>query len=259
MTIMFLLRATAHAADHHKQFKACATKIKGQWTCATCHLSFARLEFSAWLRRRQAGQDGTQECNHCVQALAIDRAAARARRRLEAHRRKTRQRAILAQIRAEIASVVQKRNDHSAKRQQPPAQPNCSSQRRGTIERKRTRQQNRDDEDGATAAGKRRCVFSPSQHEGRKDAVEGRQTRIEYKCPYCHATIQSTVRNGLVTVTGHCGKQFRVRDGVVARGNTQPCPKCGAKIQSTLARGQIWCKHKTPNGKVCPTTRWYVK
>ena len=40
---------------------------------------------------------------------------------------------------------------------------------------------------------------------------------LEYECPYCHVAIYSTVESGNVKTTGHCGKQFRVRGGVVAR------------------------------------------
>ena len=72
---------------------------KGHWTCATCHFSFPPMEFSAWQRHRLSGQNGTQECNRCIQCHTVRRAAARARKRVEARRRTTRQRAIMEQVR----------------------------------------------------------------------------------------------------------------------------------------------------------------
>ena len=81
----------------------------------------------------------------------------------------------------------------------------------------------------------------------------------KYQCPYCQASTESTIKNGKVNVAGHCGKQFRVSNGQVARGNTHACPLCGTKVQSARAYGQIKCNHTKPNGKACPTTRWYVK
>ena len=75
---------------------------KGHWTCATCHFSFPQMEFSAWLRHRPSGRDGTQECNRCIQFHTVRRAAARARKRLEARRRTTQQRAIMEQVRTEL-------------------------------------------------------------------------------------------------------------------------------------------------------------
>ena len=58
---------------------------------------------------------------------------------------------------------------------------------------------------------------------------------------------------------GHCGKQFRVRNGVVARSFTHACPSCGTKVCSAKASGRIRVKHNKPNGKVCPTTVWVRK
>ena len=82
---------------------------------------------------------------------------------------------------------------------------------------------------------------------------------LAYKCPHCQATVRSTVSDGTVHVRGHCGRQFRVRKGVVSRLNSISCPTCGTRVLSTRTRGQIQGKHTKPNGKACPTTRWYVK
>ena len=69
----------------------------------------------------------------------------------------------------------------------------------------------------------------------------------------------SSVRTGNVQVAGHCGKQFRVRNGVVVRSFTHACPRCGTEVQSAKASGRIQSQHKKPNGKACPTTEWVGK
>ena len=81
----------------------------------------------------------------------------------------------------------------------------------------------------------------------------------EYECPYCQAKTYSIVRTGTVHVAGHCGKQFRVRNGDVVRSFTHACPSCGTQVQSAKASGRIQSKHKKPNGKACPTTVWVQK
>ena len=244
--------ASAWKARHADRRICKACMKKGHWTCATCHLSLAHIDFSAWLRRRPSGPNGTQECNHCIQSLAARRAAVRARGWLEARRRRIRQRAILEQVRAEIASAVLTRNS-------------CQ----GTKQRKRPRPQNGNDASDSPTRARRgettRVVPNPPQNDAREDSFEvcgnpgvpQAPTWKEYKCPFCQATIQSTVQNGSVKTTGH--QTFRARNGLVVRGNRHSCPKCGAEVQSACARGQIRSKHKMSNGKACPTTRWYVK
>ena len=80
-----------------------------------------------------------------------------------------------------------------------------------------------------------------------------------YECPFCHMTVHSSLETGNVHVSGHCGKQFRVRDGEVTRAFTHACPKCGAEVSSTVARGKLGVSHRLPNGRPCPITRWTVK
>ena len=83
--------------------------------------------------------------------------------------------------------------------------------------------------------------------------------RMEYECPYCRVTIYSAVESGKVKAVGHCGQQFRVRNGVVARGFAHACPTCGQQIQSAKSIGRIKSTHKRPDGKTCPRTSWVVK
>ena len=130
---------------------------------------------------------------------------------------------------------------------QSPARPSTPSQWQGANDRKRRRPQNSsdasDNEKCVSTADKRRCFPRPPQEaEARTVRVEGcghagvsqTATWMDYKCPSCQTTIQSTIRNGKVKVRGHCGKQFRVRDGLVARGYTHSCPKCGTEVQSPI-------------------------
>ena len=74
---------------------------------------------------------------------------------------------------------------------------------------------------------------------GARGSNDRADRRRAYECPYCHVTIYSTVESGNVKAAGHCGKQFRVRSGVVVRGFTHACPKCGQQIQSANPSGRI--------------------
>ena len=161
-------------------------------------------------------------------------------------------------------------DDNEAKPNPPPVPPCMGPRRQDASDRKRKRRADSSEPRcKVTSAGvaDRKDVPQPRQDKARKDTLHARQNQnvapgtawIEYQCPYCHASACSTVRNGTVHATGHCGKQFRVKNGLVVRANTHSCPKCGTEVQSARARGQIQCKHKTPNGKACPTVRWYVK
>ena len=98
-------------------------------------------------------------------------------------------------------------------------------------------------------------------HEQVLGTTEGRRAteRTEYACPYCQEKTYSSVRTGKVQVAGHCGKQFRVRNGFVVRSFTHACPRCGTEAQSAKASGRIQSQHKKPNGKACPTTEWVGK
>ena len=123
--------------------------------------------------------------------------------------------------------------------------------------------------DGTSAAATKEllCVPKPPQDEGSSHISQGNASPraapatgwVKYQCPYCGASIESTIKNGKVKVTNHCGKQFRVSNGQVVRRHMHACLKCGTQVQSACARGRIQCNHEKPNGKACPTTWWYVK
>ena len=114
--------------------------------------------------------------------------------------------------------------------------------------------------DGRPKDAERRKATEEERAQGRKQLL-GRRKREEtdqneYACPYCRATIYSAVRSGTVNVAGHCGKQFRDRNGIVTRAFAHACPTCGTEVQSAKACGRIQSKHKKPDGKACPTKQW---
>ena len=69
-----------------------------------------------------------------------------------------------------------------------------------------------------------------------------------YECPFCHVTVHTSLETGEVHVSGHCGKQFRVRDGQVRRAFTHACPEMwhGGVFDHCPREAQI----------VAPATQW---
>ena len=110
----------------------------------------------------------------------------------------------------------------------------------------------------------KQSIIPPGERSQGHEQVLGPQNgqateRTEYECPYCQEKTYSSVWTGKVHARGHCGKEFRVRNGVVVRAFTHACPKCGTEVQSAKAAGKIQSKHKTPKGKTCGTTAWIRK
>ena len=70
--------------------RACATKSRGSWTCRTCRQVLPHHSFTAFRRRRPAGQNGTQVCDKCLQATVIKPIAAMAALRLSRSRQRER-------------------------------------------------------------------------------------------------------------------------------------------------------------------------
>ena len=228
----------------------CATKLRGCWTCQACRQTIPKSHFQTFLQTHPAGQHGNQVCDTCQRTTALQRYAARTAGRLQRHRARTRRREVLEEVRREVTAIVQSR---SAQQQDmsrappsprhadgPKAQESHPGPRHDAAPRKRT-----------WAEDEHTPEHSPRQQET--------PAMLAYKCPHCQATVRSTVSDGTVHVRGHCGRQFRVRKGVVSRLNSISCPTCGTRVLSTRTRGQIQGKHTKPNGKACPTTRWYVK
>ena len=273
---------------------ACAGAQRGRWTCAACGAIVSKLNFTTWCRHRPSGQNGTQVCDECYRARTLTCIAVKARGRLRKRRTTIRRREILQEVRAEVESMararrlqpqLQKTSSLSQTEQQTvtgmetertshttKCRPSLAATKQQSANRRKRKYPSHGSETGsngtrADAMQKMPRIPKPpqdkdrshiSQHRGKPHTAEA-TTWVKYQCLYCEASIESTTKNGTVNVGGHCGKQFRVRNGQVCRGQTHACPKCGAKVQSARARGQIKCSHKKPNGKACSTTRWYVK
>ena len=269
--------ASAWKARHTERRICKACTKTGNWTCAACHLSFAPMEFGAWLRRRPSGRDGTQICDDCNRAMKLTGLAAKARGRLQKRRTTLRRREILQEVRAEVERMVRAQRTVIGMEKEPKPnmtqfQPSIATKTSESVNTRKRKSpwdgsETYSNGTGADAAKEIACVPKLRHDEGSRDrsqrsekprAVEA-PTKQKYKCPYCQASTESAIKNGNVKVAGHCGKQFRVSNGQVARENTHACPQCGTKVQSARAYGQIKCSHTKPNGKACPTTRWYVK
>ena len=210
-----------------------ACQKHGQWTCIVCNTRRLRTYFSRWGQARACGQDGRQKCNICLHMM---HARQRTNARLQRRRRKVAEEKV-AKVLREVRAEIQEAN---AKKRPRSNEPPTVAERKGAAE---------EPEEGR-------------QH--RHEQVLGLQTgeakeRNEYECPYCHAKTYSGVRTGKVQVAGHCGKQFRVRNGDVVRSFTHACPSCGTMVQSAKASGRLRIKHQKPNGKACPTTVWVGK
>ena len=186
--------------------------------------------FEYWTQTRTSGCNGRQKCNICIK---LTRAGKTTNARLRRRRRKVaaeKVAKVLQAVRAQIQEAKAKRRAEAEER------PKRTGRKRATEEARRQGHAQ---------------VLEPQQGH----AVE----RKEYECPYCQEKIYSGVRTGNVQVAGHCGQQFRVRDGVVVRAFTHACPSCGTKVRSAKASGRLRIKHRKPNGKPCPTTVWVGK
>ena len=234
--------------------RACATKARGRWTCATCRQTLPKESFTTFAKSRPSGRDGTQVCDACQQVVVVKPIAARAAMRLTRRRQKVRNKEILDEVREEIAVQVRVRGtgrealeEPAPKRARPHRGPSTNLDNKFVAHEQEQAQR--------IPQGERR-----QGHEQVLGTTEGRATeRKEYACPYCQEKTYGSVRTGKVQVAGHCGKQFRVRNGVVVRSFTHACPRCGTEVQSAKASGRIQSQRKKPNGKACPTTEWVGK
>ena len=98
--------------------RSCAAKVRGHWSCSVCQEQRPVKEFSAWKERHAYQQDGTQRCNDCLQEALVGAIAqrvkaklARLRKRIKTEhqaaivaKKKQRNAAILAEVRALIAA-----------------------------------------------------------------------------------------------------------------------------------------------------------
>ena len=103
---------------------------------------------------------------------------------------------------------------------------------------------------------------SSSQPNNRAD-LPSRATHspvYNYVCPFCQKPSQSRVYTGTVDHRNHCGKQFRVTNGVVSRAaeHQHQCPKCGVFVTSSKSFGRIRVRHKNAAGRTCTQQSWTV-
>ena len=221
-----------------------ACQKRGQWTCSVCKTRRLQTHFSQWAKNHK-GQHGRQQCNICIHMM---HARERTHARLQRRRRKVAQEKVakvLQEVRAAIQQAKTKKRQRSQERPQGAGR-TCTREER-EEERKRG-------DEHVLGLGKGKAT-EQNEYLGKGKATE----QNEYECPYCQAKTYSIVRTGTVHVAGHCGKQFRVRNGDVVRSFTHACPSCGTQVQPAKASGRIQSKHKKPNGKACPTTVWVQK
>ena len=276
--------ASAWKARHIERRICKACMNKGSWTCATCHLSLAHMAFSAWLRHRPSGRDGTQICDECYRARKLTRITAKARERLQKRRTTLRRREILQEVRAEVESMVRGRSaqpqQHKSSsphqtQQQPVTdmrekepKPNMTQLRPGLAgtrgppsanDRKRKSPSDgsvtRSNETSADAAEEIRCIPKPprvkdkryiAQHSDNPRAAPA-TTSVKYQCPYCQASAESTIKNGTVHVAGHCGKQFAsAMDGSLAGTRTlAPSAARRSNLRASVAKSNAATRSPT--------------
>ena len=235
-----------------------ACQRHGNWTCSVCKTRRLLTHFSLW-RKKRRGQHGKQKCNICI---LVKHARQQTHARLKRRRRKITEAKVakvLQEVHTEIQQIKRKQragSEGSAKSQKTiEASPTEHKNARIQMHKPHAHIQAQDTEIPRVneKQGSHGQDYRPPSAKKPSDKV------LEYECPYCHVTIYSTVESGKVKATGHCGKQFRVRGGVVARSFAHACPKCGQQIQSTKESGRIRSTHKTPEGNPCTKASWVSK
>ena len=198
-------------------------------------------DFSAWREQRAYQQDGTQRCNDCVQQALVDAIAQRVHAklaRLRARIKKEQQAANLSEKKRRNAAIVADIRALIAAQSFRTSCPDATT----TPDNHMPPQTNH--------------ATSPPSNTA---ALEPPKTTHAYTCPFCSGTVHSSVHTGQVNHRTHCGKQFRVQNGiVVGRMCHHLCPQCGATVQSTKTAGRIQIKHKTPQGRPCSCQSWQV-
>ena len=100
----------------------------------------------------------------------------------------------------------------------------------------------------ARNADRRICKDCASNVKG-----ERARERFQYACPFCEASVTSSVRTGHIDHRHACGNRFRVKDGhVAAREFVYVCPFCEGTLASNVKTGRM--DHRTVRGN-----QFYVK
>ena len=218
---------------------------QGHWTCSVCKTRRLLTHFSLW-RKQHPAHYGTQKCNICIH---VKHARQQTHARLKRTRSKIKEAKVtkvLQEVRIKIQQIKRKQQTESGS--------NAKSQK--TVKEH-------------SGEHKEACIHMSKPHahiqvnteipqvneqqgshgQDHRNAKKPSAKLLEYECPYCHVTIYSPVESGQVQVTGHCGKRFRVHNGVVTRSFTH----------TTKESGKIQSKHKTPDGKTCTMVSWVSK
>ena len=172
--------ASAWKARHTERRICKACTKKGNWTCASCHRALVHMGFSAWLRHRPSGQDGTQICDECYRAKRWTCITAQGRRRLQKRRTTLRRREILQEVRAEVESMVRARRTVTGMEKE--SKPNMTQFQLCSIETNTSENANnrkrkspaagsetRSNGTSADATKEMLCVPKPRQDEGSSD------------------------------------------------------------------------------------------
>ena len=227
----------------------CQAKTCGHWTCAVCKESKSKKQFSVFLQKEPSGQHGRQVCNTChvatVQAAIRKRAAVLSAARVEPLRKRMRHTRVLKETWEAIAQERLTRTCPMEKETKP-----SNSQQSSALAFT---------QDQKTVAAAKTPVIQPGgpATEKRKEHQDARCTSLRtYMCPACGKATKSTLFTGKVQTQGHCGRQFRVANGIVCKRYMHTCPTCGTKVESTKSQGRIQVKHKNATGRDCKTHQW---
>ena len=235
-----------------------ACQRHGNWTCSVCKTRRLLTHFSLW-RKKHRGQHGKETCNICIQ---LKHARQHTHARLKRRRRKITEAKVakvVQEVHAEIQQIKRKQrggSEGSAKSQKT-AEASPAEHKKARIQMHKPHAHIRAQDTEIPRVNENQG--SHGQDYRPPSAKKPSDKLLEYECPYCHVAIYSTVESGKVKATGHCGKQFRVRGGVVARSFAHACPKCGQQIQSSKESGRIQSTHKTPDGNTCTKASWVIK
>ena len=240
-------------------YRVCtACQRHGNWTCSVCKTRRLLTHFSLW-RKKHRGQHGKETCNICIH---VKHARQHTHARLKRRRRKITEAKVakvLQEVHTEIQQIKRKQrggSEGSAKSQKT-VEASPAENKKAHIQMHKPHAHIRAQDTEIPRVNEKQG--SHGQDYRPPSAKKPSDKLLEYECPYCHVAIYSTVESGNVKATGHCGKQFRVRGGVVARSFAHACPKCGQQIQSSKESGRIQSTHKTPDGNTCTKASWVIK
>ena len=226
--------AAAWKARHvdRRVCRACARKQRGWWQRHTCYVRKEPSQFSAWLAKRTAGQDGRQICNGCKALQVACRYAGRANHRLARLRARAAQNRVHDRLPALPADATASGSELERRRRLVAETWAEITARQGeTTERTQ----------------KKRKTETPASDEKLYREVQAKKQH-EYACPHCGGLVASNVTTGQIDHRTVCGNRFNVSDGRVKeqQKHKYTCPHCEGLVASNVLTGQI--DHRTVCG-----------